>query len=46
MNEARRLLLSGEMNIAEVADTVGYKNPNHFTTAFKKYFGFVPSELK
>lgn len=46
MNEARRLLLTGEMNIAEVADTVGYKNPNHFTTAFKKYFGFVPSELK
>jgi AraC-like DNA-binding protein len=46
MNEARRLLLSGEMNIAEVADIVGYKNPNHFTTAFKKHFGFVPSELR
>lgn len=46
MNEAKKLLLTGNKNIAEVADIVGYKNPNHFTTAFKKYFGYVPSELK
>lgn len=46
MNEAKRLLLNKEMNVAEVADIIGYKNPNHFSTAFKKHFGYVPSELK
>nr|WP_305051123.1 AraC family transcriptional regulator [Elizabethkingia bruuniana] len=26
--------------------TVGYKNPRHFSTAFKKHFGQTPTELK
>jgi AraC-like DNA-binding protein len=28
-----------------VATRTGYKNPNHFSTAFKKEFGLSPSSL-
>ncbi|MDR0266143.1 MAG: AraC family transcriptional regulator [Sphingobacterium sp.] len=24
---------------------VGFKNPSHFSTAFKKNYGFAPSEI-
>lgn len=46
MNRAKEMLLDSNYSIAEVADFIGYKNPQHFTTAFKKYFGFVPSIYK
>lgn len=46
MEEARQLLLKGEMNINQISDYIGYKNANHFSTAFKKFFGYNPSELK
>lgn len=46
MQNAKEKLLGGEMNISEVADYTGYKNRTHFTTAFKKKFGFLPSDLK
>lgn len=46
MEEARKLLLSGEMNINQIALHLGYKNANHFSSAFKKHFGFSPSELR
>ncbi|MEM9675623.1 MAG: AraC family transcriptional regulator [Bacteroidota bacterium] len=46
MQEARMLLTEGMMNIAEISSRIGYKNPQHFSTAFKKYFGYSPSELK
>ncbi|ABG60987.1 helix-turn-helix transcriptional regulator [Cytophaga hutchinsonii] len=46
MDEARQLLIRGEMNINQISDYIGYKNANHFSTAFKKHFGYNPSELK
>lgn len=46
MHLARRRLLEGEMSIAAIAMEVGYKNATHFTAAFKRYFGFLPSEAK
>ncbi|GAL83166.1 AraC family transcriptional regulator [Sporocytophaga myxococcoides] len=46
MEEARKLLLSGEMNINQIALHLGYKNPNHFSSAFKKQYGYSPSELR
>ncbi|MFN8416377.1 MAG: AraC family transcriptional regulator [Cytophagaceae bacterium] len=46
MEEARSMLLRGELSIGQISDIVGYKNSNHFSTAFKKYFGINPSELK
>ncbi|WP_223607858.1 AraC family transcriptional regulator [Chryseobacterium sp. OSA05B] len=46
MEEARKMILEKDMNISEVSDAMGYKNPRHFSTAFKKKFGIVPSQLK
>ncbi|MEM6734976.1 MAG: AraC family transcriptional regulator [Bacteroidota bacterium] len=46
MQEARNLLIENIMNITEVSLHIGYKNPQHFSTAFKKHFGYSPSELK
>jgi AraC-like DNA-binding protein len=46
MNYSRHLLLDLDLTVAEVSDMLGYSHQNHFSIAFKKYFGFPPSELK
>ena len=46
MQEAKRLLLDEKMYVAEVAEIMGYQHPHHFTAAFKKKFGLVPTNLK
>lgn len=43
---AHNELRKGFSNVSEIAYKIGYKNPQHFTTAFKKKFGYCPSELK
>ena len=43
MDHARKLLREEGMPVAEVSRHLGYKNPNHFSTAFKKRFGVNPS---
>ncbi len=45
MEEARRLIETGEMNVGEVALEVGYASPSRFAAAFKKRFGIRPSSL-
>ncbi len=45
MEKARNMLISEDKKVSEVAYAVGYKNPQHFTVAFKKKFGVLPSEL-
>lgn len=46
MLKAKQILLDSDTTINEIADIVGYKNPQHFSTAFKKHFGYVPSVLR
>ncbi|MBC5991535.1 helix-turn-helix transcriptional regulator [Pontibacter cellulosilyticus] len=46
LQHARELLREGKETIAEVAEKVGYSHPNHFSTAFKKQFGYAPSAVK
>lgn len=46
MEHARVLLENGVCNVNEAADMLGYQNPNHFTTAFKRYFGHPPGVLR
>lgn len=46
MEYAYRLLADGGKFVNEVSRAIGYKNPNHFTTAFAKKFGVRPSSLK
>jgi AraC-like DNA-binding protein len=45
MGLAQKLLHEGIMNVSQVADVVGYENPNHFSAAFKKRFGHSPGHL-
>lgn len=44
MQTAYKNLHEGK-NVNEVSEMVGYKNPHHFSTAFKKRFGVLPSKL-
>lgn len=46
MEKARQLLTLSQQSIGDIAHEVGYKNSAHFTAAFKKHFGFLPSEVK
>lgn len=43
METAAKLLMEREKTIAEISEVVGYKNPQHFSTAFKRKFGITPS---
>jgi AraC family transcriptional activator of pyochelin receptor len=45
MLAAYQMLTSGQFNVAQAADHVGYGAP-HFTTIFKKRFGLSPSQLR
>ncbi|MEJ1241010.1 AraC family transcriptional regulator [Chryseolinea sp. T2] len=45
MDHARQLLESREHRVTDVSRIVGFKNPNHFSAAFKKRFSINPSEL-
>lgn len=46
MEVAKSLITQDGATIAHAAFEVGYANPQHFTTAFKRTMGYVPSELK
>jgi AraC-like DNA-binding protein len=45
MEHAKNMLYNQEMYVGEVAAIVGYKNANHFATAFKRKFGMKPSKV-
>lgn len=46
MNHAKELLIEGDHKIAVIANKIGYKHATHFTTAFKKHFGFLPNSIR
>ncbi|MEL6917017.1 MAG: AraC family transcriptional regulator [Bacteroidota bacterium] len=46
LETAKIVLLEEGLSVQEVSRRVGYKNPQHFTSAFKKQFGVVPSAIK
>lgn len=45
MEKAKTLILVDNYTIAQAAYEVGYSNPQHFTVAFKKTMGCLPSSL-
>ncbi|SDD37132.1 AraC-type DNA-binding protein [Mucilaginibacter pineti] len=45
MEKAKDMLLLPNQSVSEVAHKVGYKNAHHFTVAFKKRFGYLPSKI-
>lgn len=46
LERAKIMLLSSEMKNYEIADQVGFEDPNYFSTAFKRRFGMSPSKYK
>lgn len=44
MDHSRTMLDSGKYKVNEVAYALGYTNPSHFITAFKKKFGLTPKK--
>lgn len=46
MNEALKLLINTDFSIEIISQKVGYKNPTHFWTNFKKKFNMSPSEYR
>lgn len=46
LKKASELLLNQELTVEEVADLIGYANQFSFSTAFKNYYGFSPSEWR
>ncbi len=43
MSKALELLETGKHSVMDIALAVGYTNPSHFSAAFKKFYGKVPS---
>jgi AraC family transcriptional regulator, transcriptional activator of the genes for pyochelin and ferripyochelin receptors len=43
LDESRRLMEKGEMNLAEIAYATGFSSPSHFAKAFSNRFGMQPS---
>lgn len=46
MRHAQEELAAGELSVAQIAQAVGYANPNTFYKAFKRYTGVTPSQWK
>ena len=44
LEQARKLLLSGQCRVNEASDQVGYANPSHFIAAFRKKYGMTPRQ--
>jgi AraC-like DNA-binding protein len=42
LGRARELLVEGEMNVGEIARTIGYSSLSHFINEFKRHFGVTP----
>ncbi|WP_164716375.1 helix-turn-helix domain-containing protein [Paenibacillus whitsoniae] len=46
MEETKRLLLSTDLPIKEIAETLGYADESYFSRLFKKYAGLAPKHYR
>lgn len=46
MEAAKELLKNSSSKILEIAELVGYDNPQYFSTIFKKYYGVHPNQFR
>lgn len=44
MDEAKKMLSNGTLNVSEIAPIVGYSSASHFITAFKRKYGVTPKQ--
>jgi AraC family carnitine catabolism transcriptional activator len=45
MREARRLLLTGDLRVTEVAYRLGFSSPAHFSNRFRSFYRCPPSSF-
>lgn len=45
LSKARQMLQSSQMSVADVAYSLGFENPTHFSRIFKQQYGISPSTL-
>lgn len=45
-SKAKAFLINTDMTIADIAYTVGYQNPTHFTKLFMKRIGYSPNDYR
>ncbi len=46
VNQAKRILRHGDAKMTEVATSVGYRSPQHFSQVFKKITGILPHHYR
>jgi AraC-like DNA-binding protein len=46
LEQAKELLLTGQIQVQEAAQAVGYASPTAFNNAFRKKFGIAPSFVR
>ena len=46
MEKAIQLIRTSKLSFTEVAEQVGFASPSYFSTAFKQYTGFTPTQFK
>ena len=44
MRQAAQLVKEQKTNIAQIAYSLGFGDPKHFSTLFKQYYGMSPTE--
>ena len=44
LKRAAQLITEGRLSVTEIAYSVGYSSPGHFTRSFKKEFGVLPTQ--
>lgn len=46
LEESKRYLESSSLSVAEIAAHLGFSNPGHFSTAFRKEYGETPKQYR
>ncbi|MCI6909017.1 MAG: helix-turn-helix domain-containing protein [Clostridiales bacterium] len=46
LEEAARLLRTGNLRVSQIAEQVGYRSVTYFTTAFRKKYGISPDKYR
>lgn len=46
LQAAQKMLLETKLQVTEIANRIGYENPNKFTSAFRESFGMSPTDFR
>jgi two-component system response regulator YesN len=46
MEESKKLILSSDLRIYEIAESVGFNDPHYFSYCFKRYFDIWPNDMR